>query len=290
MYDDASYPPTDAPPEPAHARNERIFQSLPPLNSPEYLSLLKTASASDLPAEVLVRAYQELGYFGRAAEATLERLLTKNQVYGYLRPLLRMAQRRVMDRDWFSASDLFDESISVIALALAGPQGKGAHRAWLSFLQQRLEDAYRSLNGRRNERQDPERCDPHVDPETGEEIDPMESAAVLEAPWHGRVDRDRVGWLEQFMKRSMARIRHREIREVGLDQLSAERSAISGPGKPGKPSLAMKYNVDRFQIMRWRDAAFARLVVDLEQQDEEDIDVSWLRDALDAKQRKKRGR
>ena len=291
MTDDAPQQlPTNVPPEPPHERNERIFQALPPLNSPAYLALLKTAAASELPPGVLVRAFRELGCTGRAAEATLDRLLTKNETYGYLQPLVRMAERRVADRDWFDADYLVGESISVIALALAGPQGKGADLAWVSFLHQRLEDAYRNLNGRRNERQDPERAEPRPDPETGAVLDPMESDAVLHGPWHGRVEPNRVQWLEEFARRSMARVAHRQTREVGLDQLRAERSAISGPGTPGRPSLATKYGVDRFKIMRWRDAAFAKLLADLEQQDEQDIDVGWLREALVAKERKRRRR
>jgi hypothetical protein len=289
MSDDApQHRSTSAPPEPAHERNERIFQSLPPLNSGEYLALLKTASAAELPAEVLVRAFQELRCTGRAAEATLARLLTQNERYRYLTPLLRLAERRVRARDWFDAGYLFDEAISVIARALAGPQGRNAHQLWISFLRQRLEDAYRNLNGRRNERQDPERAESRVDPATGVEFDPLESEAALEAPWQGRLGPDGVEWLEGFMRRSMARIEHAETREVGLDQISAEPSAISGLGKNGKPSLAEKYGVDRFQIMRWRDAAFARLLTDLEQQDEWDIDVSWLSEALRAKRQKRR--
>lgn len=289
MSDDASqHRPTSAPPEPAEERNERIFQSLPPLNSQEYLDLLKTASATELPAEVLVRAFQELGCTGRAAEATLGRLLTQNARYGYLTPLRRLAERRVTARDWFDAGYLFDETISVIWKALAGPQGKNAHRAWMSFLKQRLADAYRSLNGRRGERRDPERAESRLDPHTGMELDPLESEAALDAPWQGRVGPDVAEWLESFARRSMTRIEHAQTREVGLDQISAEPSAISGPGTPGKPSLVTKYGVDRFQIMRWRNAALARLLANLEQQDEWEIDVSWLREALRAKQRTRR--
>lgn len=286
MSDDASlHRPTSTPPESAYERHERIFQQLPPLGSQEYRNLLKTATAAELPAEVLVRAFQALGCTGRAAEATLRRLLTQNARYGYLKPLKRMAERRVMPRDWFSADDLFDQTIGFIWRALAGPQGKNAHLAWHSFLEQRLYDAYRSLNGRRNERQDPERAEPRLDPDTGLELDPLESEAALDAPWQGRVGPDIEEWFESFARSSMERIRHDKIREVGLDQLSTKPSAISGPGTPGKPSLVTRYGVNRFQIMRWRDAAVARLLADLEQQDEWEIDVTWLRDALRARER-----
>lgn len=107
--------------EPEGERNERIFAALPKLGSEEYLALLRRVPARDLPAPVLVRAYRQLGS-GRAAEATLERLLLNDATYGYLRPLRRMAPRKVSARDWFSADDLVDPAIGEIALALAGPR------------------------------------------------------------------------------------------------------------------------------------------------------------------------
>ncbi|MDQ3180772.1 MAG: hypothetical protein M3Q33_09655, partial [Acidobacteriota bacterium] len=51
----------------------RIFSELPPLDSPEYMTLLENASASDLPAQVLARAFRQLAVSGSeaAANATL---------------------------------------------------------------------------------------------------------------------------------------------------------------------------------------------------------------------------
>ena len=274
---------TNAPSEPIAERNDRIFRSLPPLDSPEYLSLLNTASAAELPAGVLVRVYRSLGGRGRAAEATLRRLLTQSEHNQYLLPLVQMAERRLSARDWFGLDDLVTDAVTRIGLALAGPQGKGADTAWVSFLKQRLEDAYRALNGRRGERRDPERAKPHTDPRTGVTTDPMEGGAVQHAPWHGRVEPDKLVWLEKFMRRTMARVPDQKIREVGLDQISAEPSAISGPGSPGKPSLATRYGVTRFRIMRWRDLALGRLLAALETQNECELDVGWLREAFAAR-------
>jgi hypothetical protein len=286
MSDDAfQRGPISTPPEPAYDRNERIFQSLPPLGSQEYLVLVRTAPAKDLPAEVLVRAYRALGCAGQAAEATLARLLSQSATYGYMKPLHRLAKRRVSARDWFGAGDLFDEAIVVIWKALAGRQGERAHEAWQSFLKQRLEDAYRNLNGRRNERRDPMRAEPTLDPDTGLELDPLESEGALDAPYQGRVGPDVEEWFQDFARRSIARIEHIQIREVGLDQISSDPSRLSGPGTPGKPSLATKYGVNRFQIMRWQKSAFARLLADLENQDEWEIDVTWIREALKEKER-----
>ncbi len=113
----AQPPSQDSPEE----RNEGIFQGLPILSSPEYRDLLKSspeyrdllkaARADELPAPVLVRAFRQLRG-SRNAALTLERLLTTDSKYGYLRPLRHMARRRVSKDDWFSADDLVDQSIA----------------------------------------------------------------------------------------------------------------------------------------------------------------------------------
>src|SRR4051812_20241491 len=79
-------------------RNERIYQSLPPLGSPAYLNLLKSATAAELPASVLVRAYRQL-HPSPAADATLARLLGHNERYGYITILHTLAHRRVSRLD-----------------------------------------------------------------------------------------------------------------------------------------------------------------------------------------------
>src|SRR5688572_13210162 len=84
--------PMPEPPESSPDRNEALFQALPPLDSADYLNLLKSATAKDLPAPVLVRAYRQIKA-GPAAEATLDRLLGFNEKYGYITPLYKMAKR-----------------------------------------------------------------------------------------------------------------------------------------------------------------------------------------------------
>ena len=266
--------------ESENERNERIFQDLPKLGSDAYMDLLKRASASELPAPVLVRAYRQLGP-GRAADATLARLLTNDEKYGYLRPLRKMARRKVSSRDWFSANDLVDQSIGEIALALGGAHGEGAHEHWLSFLKQRLEDAYRSLNGRRRERQDPPRAEPHKDAETGRWTDPIDSTDALHAPWHGRVESNHEEWLEAFIMRTLATIADGRIREVAQDLFSADPSPISGEARRGKVPLTKRYEVDRYTIYRWRRIARAKLLAALRKQNEREVDLSWLEESAD---------
>jgi hypothetical protein len=256
-------------------RNERIFQSLPSLSSPEYRELLKTASANDLPAPVLVRAFRQLRT-GRNADLTLERLLTTDSKYGYLRPLRRMARRRVSKNDWFSPDDLVDQSISFIAIALTGPQGENAHKYWVNFLKQRLEDAYRSLVGRRGERQDPPRIEHVVDPGSDDTREPWDRDDALPSPFHGRVAPDKLRWLESFIKRVLAKINDDRIREVALDQFSADPSPVSGKARHGKTPLTIRYSVDRGLIYRWLRIARLKLAAELRAQDECDIDLSFL--------------
>src|SRR5437773_11706569 len=92
-------------PTPDDARNEQIYNALPPLGSTAYMQKLKTASAAELPAQVLVRAYRQLRS-GPAADATLGRLLGYNEKYGYLTPLYNAARRRISRHDSYGVDDL----------------------------------------------------------------------------------------------------------------------------------------------------------------------------------------
>ena len=62
----------------------RIFSELPPLGSTENRTLLESASATDLPAQVLARAFRQLVVSGSevAANATLARLVSSKK-YDY---------------------------------------------------------------------------------------------------------------------------------------------------------------------------------------------------------------
>jgi hypothetical protein len=270
-----------ATPESEDERNERLFQALPPLDSPAYLTLLKTASARDLPAPVLVRAFRQL-VGTRGGEATLGRLLTTDATYGYLRPLRRMAEKLVKPgSDWFDPTYLVEHAVSFIAEALAGPRGEGADRAWHRFLRHRLIDAYRDLNGRENGRRDPPRFEPRRDPNTGMRQDPLELVDSDDAPLNGNVGSDSEGWLWNFVQRTLPTvIADPVVLEVALDLFGKDPSPISGKGTPHKPAMTVRYGVDRYQIYRWRQVARVKLLRALEEQNEREIDVSWLREAL----------
>lgn len=253
-------------------RIDEIFKALPPLGSKNYLEHIKKARASELPAQVLVRAYRQLPRGSPEANATLARLLGNYDRYGYLAPLWQAAKYRLSDRDWFGPEDLVARAIEEIVSTLGGPRGKGADTAWVAFLHQRLEDAYRAMVGRRGERQDVEKVEPYLDEESGKLVHPAEEIASDMAPatgWHGKVDENNTQWMEEFVARELAKIADDRIRGVARDLFSAQPSAMD--------ALSERYGVDRFQIHRWREIARTKIYAALQRQNERDIDISWLK-------------
>jgi hypothetical protein len=244
---------------------DELFDKLPPLTSSDYIDELKTASAAELPAQVLVRAYRQLPKGSPAAEATLNRLLAMDDKYGYLAPLRKAAANRISDDDFFSEEDLVEETVREMAKALAGPRGKGADLYWIKFLYQRLEDGYRSLNGRRGERADPPKVR-RWENEEGKQVNPADEAARGEATWHGNIDGDNQEWIEDFVKRQIEKIAEPRIREVARELFKAD--------PPSMVELAERMGVDRRKVSEWRDVARARILAGLRQQGERDIDLS----------------
>ncbi len=246
-------------------RVDELFEKLEPLTSPAYIAQLKTAPAAELPPQVLVRAYRQLQKGSPAAEATLDRLLAMDDKYGYLAPLRKAAANRISDDDYFTEDDLVEETIREIATALGGKRGKGADIYWIKFIHQRLEDAYRSLNGRRGERADAPKVRRWLN-EEGEQVNPADEAARGEATWHGNIDGDNQEWIEDFVKREIEKIAEPHIREVAREVFKADRPSIG--------ELADRMSVDRRKISAWRDAARARILAAMLMQDEREIDLS----------------
>lgn len=179
-------PNPDEDKESEEQRFNRIFSSLPTLGSRQYIEYVKNADAASLSPPVLARAYRQLPPDSEAAKATIGRLLDFEDRHGYLAPLQRAARRRISRHDWFDSDELVLETIKEIYLSIGTTRGAGAEVFWFKFLRQRLEDAYRSLNGRHNERRDPERAAPRLDEETRDEIDPLDEVdSSTVAAWHG---------------------------------------------------------------------------------------------------------
>lgn len=244
---------------------DELFAKLKPLTSPEYIEELKTASAAELPAQVLVRAYRQLPKGSPAAEATLDRLLAMDDKYGYLAPLRKAAANRISDDDFFSEEDLVEETVREMAKALGGTRGKGADLYWIKFIYQRLEDGYRSLTGRRGERAEPPKVRRWQN-EEGQEVNPADEAPRGDATWHGNIDGDNQEWIEKFVTREIENIAEPRIRHVARELFKAD--------PPSMVELAERMGADRRKISEWRDAARARILAALRMQDERDIDLS----------------
>ena len=249
-------------------RNERIYQSLPTLGSPAYLSFLKTATAAELPASVLVRAYRQL-HPGPAADATLERLLGHNERYGYITMLYTATQRRISRLSAYGPDDLVYDAIGEIVATLAGPRGESAERLWVRYLHDCLEEAHRKLIGRRGERLE-KRSDKAPDEwDDGDE-------PIASIPWQGSVETDNLEWLERFIERTAAAIPDERIRAVALDLFSESPTPVSSDDPDDANTLTGRFGVKRFTIYRWQRAARAVLRAALERQNEREIDISFL--------------
>lgn len=163
--------------EPTRERVERIFQALPPLHSLEYLEILKTASAEELPAQVLARAYRTLAPTAHkeAADRTLERLLDARNHFGYLRSIQVLAKERVEDGHFeYDENDLINETLWEIAKVLPTKRGQMAEQAWVGFCRSRLEDVRRRIQGRKGNKERWKRAEMKLDKESGRFLDPLE--------------------------------------------------------------------------------------------------------------------
>ena len=266
---------------------DAIFESLPPLNSPEFLALLSTASAAELPAQVLARAYRQLrrANADEAAQATLARLVANDHRYGYLRSIRLLAARRVArGQYWYEAEDLVQAAIAEVVKTLASQRGSLAETAWVLFCRHCFEDGWRVLNGRRGEKIRGKRVEASVDAESEEVFDPVEETDGAPAPWHVSAEESQIPWLEEFIRRTVSEFAEPLMRQVAEDQFGDDPSPISsGKSKMGKPPLTEQLGVDRFRISRALRNARARLAAALLAQREHEIDIDWLRERFRGK-------
>lgn len=260
---------------------DKVFETLPPLGSPQYAALLETASAAELPAQVLARAYRQLCAAGSedSARATLARLVGNGGRYGYLAAVRRLAFVEVArGQYWYDSDDLIHAAIVEIVKTLPTPRGELAERAWVLFTQQRFQDGWRALNGRRGERVRGKRVEPTVDAKTGEVFDPVEETDGAAAPWHVGAEESKLPWLTGFIRETAAKIADPTVQRVAEDQFGDDPSPISvGASAGGKPPLTEQMGMSRFQVSRALRSAKARLAAALLAQREHEIDAEWLR-------------
>lgn len=261
----------------------RIFSELPPLGSPEYMAVLENASMSELPAQVLARAFRQLAFSGSeiAADVTLARLVSSKK-YDYLSAVRHLAWQMVAREQYrYDSEDLIQEAIAEIVKTLPTPRGELAEKAWVLFTKQRFQDGWRNLNGRRGEKLRGKRVEPTTDEETGEVFDPAEETDGQSAPWHARVEPSKVPWLENFIRKTAGEISDPIIRHVAEDQFGNDPSPISaGKSAGGKPPLTEQLGLSRFQVSRALKSAKARLAAALMAQKEKEIETDWLRQFL----------
>jgi DNA-directed RNA polymerase specialized sigma24 family protein len=273
---------------------DAIFESLPPLDSPEYLALLTTSAATELPAQVLARVYRQLrrASADEVAQVTLSRLVANDDKYGYLRSIRLLAARRVArNQYWYEAEDLVQAAIAEVVKTLATQRGSLAETAWVLFCRHCFEDGWRVLNGRRGEKLRGERVEASPDEESEDVFDPVEETDGATAPWHVSAEESQLPWLEEFIRRTVSEFIDPLIRQVAEDQFGDDPSPLSsGRSRGGKLPLTEQLGADRFRIYRALRVARARLGAALLVQKERTIDIEWLRQLLhrDNKQPRRR--
>jgi len=234
--------------------HEAIFQALPPLGSDEYLAHIRSAPFSDLPPEVLARAFRQLPPQSESSKATLERLLLRRSdgSWDYVGPLVRYARRRSQIAKRDSYEDLFQDGLRRILVTLPSGRGEFAERSWNAFCRRELSDAWRERYGRRGER-----C-PLEEPlelseEDDAEIDPI-SILSEPPPWHATVKPNKVVVIEDIADRVISEIPDEFIRAVAVEAwFKNTRPKISGSPKcpdGERPLTVVFVGKSRFQIMR----------------------------------------
>lgn len=259
---------------------ETTYDALPPLDSDEFRVLLRTAPLDDLPAQVLVRAYVELGGQGVSAKLVLTRLLEAWEAHedpgphvkGYLAHVHAMATRRCEDGPSpYSLSEYISETGCQILRALrteckhASKTGERCRITnWYIFQEHRFQDALDKLDGKPNKNDGVRpkvarlRALPH--PETGEPL--VESLGGDGAPWHVAAgptpaDVDAKDLLE-FLRYELRRAKD-PLMEGVAEHLwfSGDPPPISKPDKDGRPPLTKILKTTRGKIRHACDRARA---------------------------------
>lgn len=250
--------------------HDKIYQDLPPLTSPAFLSLLSAASAEALPAEVLARAFRALPPLHENSKATLTRLLGSSEKYPYMNAVLALARERA---SWLSAAegeaeDLFMDTIVAITSSLREPRGRFAETSWIAYSKQRFEDAWRERFGRTGARRDPPTTSLSHSAD-GADVQHQEADVPSDShiAWHGTLRPDMEQWLVDFIARQFATCGDERLRQVALDQF------LGRPPSTLK-TLGARVGLSRFQIMRLVKRAQLLLLEALRRQNERELDLS----------------
>jgi len=193
-------------------RFEQVFQALPPLGSDAYLAHIQSA-ASELPPEVLARAFRQLPLDHPASRPTFDRLLGRGAdgAWDYLKPLVARARRRSKISKHDDHEDILQDALRRIVQTIRTPRGDLAEQAWHAYCLRESTDAWRERYGRRGERL-PRETQAEFNPEEGEE-DPL--SLVCESPaWHGNADPGLVIKIEEIIRTVISQIPDKYICEL----------------------------------------------------------------------------
>jgi hypothetical protein len=250
-------------------REERLFHALPTLGSAAYIEYVKAARRDQPPAGVLVRAYRRL-FPSEASDVTLDRLADRHDPPGYIAAILSGARQRARKLGAYTVEDLVANAIGEIVATLDGPQGDIAERAWGLYVASCLEKAYRELVGRGGSRLGSHAAHSQND----EDVDAIDSGAA--DAWRARIESSQLEWLEPLIEVAISEIADDDIRAIGFDLFSDNPTAVSSSNPRDPNTLTGRFGVHRDTIYKWRDAARAAIYDALEQQNERDIDLSFL--------------
>lgn len=230
-------------------RYETIYRGLPPLDSPEYLHLLKDAKPEELPAEVLVRVYRQLRH-GEAAGATVEMLLVRHQAF-YFQRVRNQARSDVSRRkDWVEVEDMVQDVMAKVCEALHGKRGRHAEANWVMFTLNLYRDVRRTYFGRNGARGSAERSD--YDEEglsLRADIEVLKRYAAGAGPRHSGFDQTAL--IEAAVAEAVKKIGDPFLRRVAEDQFGRDPTPISGRGeRDGSGTLSAELSVSRHVVER----------------------------------------
>lgn len=252
-----------------------LYQRLPRLDSEEYVTYVTNTPRSDLPPEVLVRAFRQLPLESEAAHATIERLFRRiGTKWEYLEPVVKLSRdraRAMLSEDRGAAADihedLLQDALASIVRVLPTPRGAYAEVAWTAFAFTQFKDAWRERYGRRGERLDPYRGSAGTAADAEDENrDPLDLVSNEQSIWGAIVRNDQSAEIEIAAERVVERIDDPFVRDVALTAwFSDERPKTSGVAKPGhRPTLQQRFpDKSRDQINRALRKADSLLATEL---------------------------
>lgn len=252
-----------------------LYQRLPRLDSEEYVTYVTTAPRSDLPPEVLARAFRQLPIESEAGRATIGRLFRRiGTKWEYLEPVVKLARDRARDmlsEDRGAAADihedLLQDALVSIVRVLPTPRGAYAEVAWTAFAFTQFKDTWRQRYGRRGERLDPHRVSVSKSADAeDEDRDPLDLVSNEQSIWGAIVTNDQTAEIEATAERVAHGINDPFVRDVALAAWSSnDRPRTSGVAKPGQlPTLQERFpDKSRDQINRALRKADSLLATEL---------------------------